>query len=263
MGYRILTDQVLSPFGYNKTPAWVEYNWIEVEHRRYEKRGELHYRQPGDALWPLEWPLAELARRRRAVGSLVWSAQYQGAPTTPEGNLFKRGAWWHIDAGELPETEMTVRFWDLGYADAPDANYTVGALMHRAGGRIIIADVERFRATPGERDRRIKATAERDGDGVIIGLPNDQGQIAHFSEHVLPGYYIEEVKEIKDQLSRAVPFAARVEAQDVLLVRASWNAAFVNEAAEFPGARHDDQVDSASNGYSIMVDPRFAPLAFA
>ena len=46
-------------------------------------------------------------------------------------------------------------------------------------------------------------------------------------------------------------------------MRAEWNVPFINEAAEFPGARHDDQVDSAGNGYSIIVDPRFAPLAFA
>ena len=71
------------------------------------------------------------------------------------------------------------------------------------------------------------------------------------------------MKEIKDKLSRAVPFAARVEAQDVTLVRAEWNAPFINEAAEFPGSRHDDQVDSAGNAYSIIVDPRYAPLAFA
>ena len=43
-GYRILTDQVLCPFGYNKTPTWIEFKWIEVEHRKYEKRGEQYYR---------------------------------------------------------------------------------------------------------------------------------------------------------------------------------------------------------------------------
>ncbi len=31
MGYHILTDQILSPFGYNKTPTRIEFNWIEVE----------------------------------------------------------------------------------------------------------------------------------------------------------------------------------------------------------------------------------------
>ena len=220
-------------------------------------------RQPGDPLWPQEWPLDELAKRRKAVGSLVWAAQYQGAPSTPEGNLFKREWWQRLSPDQMPETDMSVRFWDLGYSDAPAADYTVGALMHRAGERIIISDVNRFRATPGERDKRIKATAAGDGKGVIIGLPNDQGQIAHFAEHVLQGFYIQEVKEIKDKLSRAVPFAARVEAKDVFLVDAPWNAAFINEAAEFPGSRHDDQVDSGSNAYSIIVDPRFAPLAFA
>ena len=220
-------------------------------------------RVEGDALWPEVWPLEELAKRRKAVGSLVWSAQYQGAPSTPEGNLFKREWWQRLSPDQMPETDMSVRFWDLGYSDAPAADYTVGSLMHRAGERIIISDVKRFRATPGERDKRIKATAAADGEGVIIGLPNDQGQIAHFEEHVLQGHYIEEVKEIKDKLSRAVPFAARVEAKDVFLVDAPWNAAFINEAAEFPGSRHDDQVDSGSNAYSIIVDPRFAPLAFA
>ena len=220
-------------------------------------------REPGDVLWPEEWPAEELARRRKAVGGLVWAAQYQGSPTTPEGNIFRRGWWRYIDAGEMPKTDMSIRFWDLGYSDAPDADYTVGSLMHRAGDRIIISDVDRFRLTAGKRDKRIKETAARDGHGVIIGLPNDQGQIAHFEEHVLQGHYIEEVKEIKDKLSRAVPFAARVEGGDVYLVRAGWNTDFVNEAAEFPGGAHDDQVDSPANAYSIVVDPRFAPLAFA
>ena len=36
MDYRILTDQVLSPFGYNLTPTRIEFNWIEVQHRKYE-----------------------------------------------------------------------------------------------------------------------------------------------------------------------------------------------------------------------------------
>ena len=44
MGYRYLTDNVLSPFGYNKTPTWIEYNWIEIEYKRHKQRGELHYR---------------------------------------------------------------------------------------------------------------------------------------------------------------------------------------------------------------------------
>ena len=45
MGYRILTDQVLGPFGYNKTPTWIEYKWIEVKyikHKGDEKRKRIN-----------------------------------------------------------------------------------------------------------------------------------------------------------------------------------------------------------------------------
>ena len=44
MGYRYLTDNVLSPFDYNKTPTWIEYEWIEIEYKADNGRGELHYR---------------------------------------------------------------------------------------------------------------------------------------------------------------------------------------------------------------------------
>ncbi len=47
------------------------------------------------------------------------------------------------------------------------------------------------------------------------------------------------------------------------LVTGDWNADFVNGHADFPGGRCDDQVDPAANGYSLITDPRFAPLVVA
>lgn len=61
----------------------------------------------------------------------------------------------------------------------------------------------------------------------------------------------------------AAGYPARVEAGDVYLVTGDWNADFVNGHADFPGGRCDDQVDPAANGYSLITDPRFAPLVVA
>ena len=83
------------------------------------------------------------------------------------------------------------------------------------------------------------------------------------SRYVLPGYLIEAVKERRSKPERAVSYAARVEAGDVHLVRAGWNSAYINELAEFPTGRHDDQVDPSANGYTLITDPRFQPLIFA
>ena len=58
-------------------------------------------RQVGEALWPEKWPVARLDRRRQAVGSVTWNAQYQGRPGDPKGRLFLRNYWRHCGADEL------------------------------------------------------------------------------------------------------------------------------------------------------------------
>ena len=171
----------------------------------------------------------------------------------------------------MPPADVDLRIWDLGYTENA-GDWTCGVRLQYTyrTGQIVIRDVDRFRYSSGPRDARIKATAERDGHGVIIGLPGDLGQIEHFQEHVLQGYRIEDVQETSSKLVRVLKsgFPARVEAGDVFLVRDTpdrppWNADFVNEHADFPGGRHDDQVDPSANGYSLLTDPRFVPLAFA
>ena len=72
------------------------------------------------------------------------------------------------------------------------------------------------------------------------------GQVDHFREYVLPGYLIGPVKARKSKPERA-----------------GWNGADVNELTEFPTGRLDDQVDPSANGYTLIADPRFQPLAFA
>lgn len=80
---------------------------------------------------------------------------------------------------------------------------------------------------------------------------------------------IEAITESKDKLVRALKsgYPARVEGGDVYLVRDTparpWNTTYVNELADFPGGSHDDQVDPSVNGYSLITDPRFAPLIVA
>ena len=92
--------------------------------------------------------------------------------------------------------------------------------------------------------RKIRDTAAR--DGVIIALPDDMGQVDHFREYVLPGDLIGPAKARKSKPERA-----------------GWNGADVNELTEVPTSRLDDQVDPSANGYTLITDPRFQPLAFA
>jgi hypothetical protein len=54
------------------------------------------------------------------------------------------------------------------------------------------------------------------------------------------------------KVQRAEPFAAAVEAGNVLLVRGAWNDAFVDECRAFPAGAHDDQVDATADGFAWL-----------
>ena len=54
-----------------------------------ERNDPLH-RPEGAALWPSRFPLAELERRREAIGSYEWLAQFQPRPVSDEDGTFGR-----------------------------------------------------------------------------------------------------------------------------------------------------------------------------
>ena len=73
-------------------------------------------REPGAALCPKRFSTVALLELKADVGSLVWSAEYQGAPTLPEGGMFKRHWLPIVDAA--PAEGRAVRYWDkAGQAD--------------------------------------------------------------------------------------------------------------------------------------------------
>ncbi|MFL9998464.1 phage terminase large subunit [Paraburkholderia sediminicola] len=54
--------------------------------------------------------------------------------------------------------------------------------------------------------------------------------------------------ETDDKVTRAEPFAAQVNAGNILMLRADWNAALIAELRAFPFGTHDDQADALSRG---------------
>ena len=232
-------------------------NWHELRLPALAEADDPLQRQPGAALWP-EWEDATaLARKREAVGSRVWQAQYQQAPAPDEGALFPVA---RIGITEsLPEDSRMVRAWDLAATEAASGNdpdWTVGLkLAFAIDGSVIIADVIRFRGGPHAVSDCILRTAQHDGHAVAVGLPQDPGQagkqqVAWLSQK-LAGYTVIASPETGAKLTRALPVAALVEAGRVRMLRAAWNQALLNELRDFPHGRKDDQVDALSRAFAM------------
>ena len=161
-----------------------------------------------------------------------------------------------------------VRAWDLAATEInienKDPDRTAGVLMGRmANGQYIVLDVKRIAANASHVRAIVKNTAETDKAEYNcrrIQLEQDPGQAG--KEQVqsyikfLAGYNVKSRPVSGSKITRAEPFAAQWQQGNVLLLEGSWNETFLDELEGFPDALHDDQVDAASDAFSVIAYAR-------
>jgi predicted phage terminase large subunit-like protein len=214
--------------------------------------------EDGTALWPEKHSVEEL-RRMEAASPYTFAGQYQQRPAPAEGGLFKPDRIEVIDA--LPaDAHGFVRGWDLAsVVNAGD--WTAGPRIGRlTDGRYVIADMVRVQEGPDQRDATMKATATRDGIGTKISIPQDPGQagktqVAYLTK-MFAGYRVTASPESGDKVTRAEPFASQVNVGNVVMVRAPWNSALIDEMRMFPNGAFDDQIDGCSRAFAELIAKR-------
>lgn len=246
--------------------------WENVSIPALAEEGDAIGRAEGEPLCPELHPLEQLLEAQQS-NSRSFSAIYQQRPIDLTGDFFKGLETCPI--GEPPAlTEFTglCRFWDLASTEAQagsDPDWTVGALMGRRNdGRFWVLDVVRDRLGPQGVRNLIRQTAERDGTGVVVRLEREGGASGKIAADAiitdeLAGYPARAIKPTVGKAERAEPLAAQVEAGNVSIARAGWNAAFLAELRSFPDGDHDDQVDAASGAFSEVALRKPSPILFA
>jgi predicted phage terminase large subunit-like protein len=214
----------------------------------------------GELIWPSHISRTEIEELRSSLGSYAYAGQVQQRPAPREGGMFKRH--WIRSCEQLPPQRVKVRAWDLaGSITGFDPDWTVGVLMSRTPeGWLFIEDIQRFRATPGEVERQIKATALLDGRNTTVVLPQDPGsagkaQVSYLARS-LQGFRVKSNRATGDKETRAGPFASQCEHGNVLMLRAPWNEELLAEICTFPNGRHDDIVDALSDAFNELAETR-------
>ena len=228
-------------------------------------------RQPVEALWPAKYPLAELRRRRAGIGEYDFAALYQGQPTPAGGGLFK-SEWFAgrvLDA--LPAIMRVARGWDTAGTEG-GGDWTVGTKIGEefvmnihakeleSTGRFIVCDVVRKQLGPDGVDKLIRITAELDGVGCAQREEKEGGSagltVINVRAKALVGFDYAGVPVTGSKVTRSKPFRSQCEAGNVYLLRAPWNALYVNELTHFPTGTHDDQVDASSCAFNaVLLEP--------
>ena len=229
--------------------------------------GELDHRTHGGVLWPDRFPDEALTALEKSMGAYAVAGQNQQRPAPRTGGMFERD-WFEI-VDSLPDDARAIRYWDLAATapkDGSDPDWTVGLLMAEHEGVFWIADVERFRGSALDVEKRIKQTAEKDERRTPVYIEEEGGSsgkivIDNYQRRVLQGFAVRGVRPAAAKDVRAQPFAAACEAGHVKLVRGRWNAAFLDEvetAFANVGA-HDDQIDAAAAAHALLTEGQGAP----
>jgi len=194
--------------------------------------------------------------RRAQLETGDWSIRQGGA-------IFQR-QWFRI-VDRAPAGLRRVRFWDLAATAEPtrtdllyDPDYTVGALLGQAhDGTVYVLDVVRRRLDPHDVKRLVRQTAELDGREVVIGMEQESGasgkSVISDYRRGLAGFVFQPRLPYADKVTRAAPYASYAEGGGVRLVRAPWNAAFLQEHEQFPLGEHDDAVDACSWAFFLLT----------
>ena len=207
-------------------------------------------RQPGDALCPERYDLDALQDRRRVLGEYGFNALFQQRPSPPAGGLFKR-SWWQ-PYRELPQLERIITSWDLTFKDGPNTDYVVGLVIGQKGSSFYLLDCIRDRLDITETIPAIVNTFNRYKPVATIVEDKANGPaVISMLKTKIPGLIA--VNPQGGKFSRAAAISPMIEAGNVYIPeRSTWGSLLIEEAATFPNAAHDDQVDALSQGLSWL-----------
>lgn len=231
-------------------------DWVVIDYPAIAEKDEKH-RKKGEPLHPERFSLNRLIKIMKAIGSRAWSALYQGRPLSADGDIFKTEMLQVIKAIPAGVIIRKVRAWDLAATDG-SGDYTAGVLIGKGSDdRYYILDVVRGQYSALKVQEVLKATASCDGYDVEIHLPQDPAatgkMIAQMFVGLLAGFIVKAERVNGDKVTRASPFAAQVEAGNVVMLEGAWNKAFKDELADFPLGKNDDQVDAASDSFNELT----------
>lgn len=216
-----------------------------------------YYRR--NLLDPIRLTRKVLKNARADLGEFGFAGQMLQRPVPRGGGMFKVD---RMKVSEVVSVKMkrTVRFWDKAGTSKGGA-FTVGVKMGLAeDGTYWILHVIRDQWEASRRENQIKQAAAIDGYRVKVGLEQEPGSAGKESAantvKNLAGFRVEAVRATGDKEMRADTFATQVNAGNVYIIEAPWNAEYIEELRYFPRSTYKDQVDASSGAFTMLTKPR-------
>ena len=215
------------------------------------------HRKKGEALHPERYPISELQKLMKAVGSRDWEALYQQHPMPVTGGIFKR-EWFrfYIPGDEPKQFDQVIQSWDLSFKKTDTSDDVAGGVLGRLGADIYLLDcdsrqrgfVETKMAFEVMWNKWPQALAK-----IVEDKANGPALIDSLARTV-PGIIAWKPRGSKTERANSV--APVVEAGNFWVPDprfCPWSQRYIDQMCNFPGVTHDDMVDMTTQGIDYLI----------
>lgn len=231
-------------------------NWVVVSLPAIAEVDE-SFRRAGEPLWPERFPLPDLQRIRRSIGSAAWASLYQQRPSAAEGTIFKRD-WVRTYREPPPSFERIVQSWDTAFKTGAENDYSVVTTWGSAETGHYLLSLWRARVEFPELKRQLSSQAEQWKPHAILVEDKASGQSLIQELKLATRFPILPVKVDSDKRARAEAVTPMFEAGRIFVPEsAPWLQDYLDELAVFPAGVHDDAVDSTTQALNYLREQSY------
>jgi len=249
-------DEVENPGGWR----WVNIAGL-IETAEQKEQDPLE-REIGESHWPSNtaFSVDMLMAQKKTMGSLAFSALYQGNPVAAEGQIIKDGWICRANAAQCPSFDFTWLAVDCAFSEKEMADETaicVASISHRAPGKVFIRDIITGRLSFPDLIAKVKYLYTYFDAKVLCIEKAASGQSLIQMLKKEAKIPIEEMKPLKSKTIRLQAVAPLLEFNRVQFVEGDWIDPFLKELTAFPFVKHDDRTDAftwALTYFSMKMD---------
>jgi len=216
----------------------------------------------GRSLWPEQWPIEQLVKKKNSMSPKYWNSQYMQDPVSEEGALLKREWWQTWEEDYIPSCEFIIMTLDGAFTTTSQSNFsaiTVFGVFYRddANGSprpaLILLDTFNERVEfPDLKKTALKFYKEWKPDAFVIeakasglpllqelrlmGVPVQDYTPSRASSAMLSNDKVARVSGITDIFASGMVWAPDTR----------WAHEVIEQCAKFPNGAYDDLVDCVS-----------------
>jgi predicted phage terminase large subunit-like protein len=204
------------------------------------------------SLWPEQWPLDQLKKKKAAMDARYWNAQYMQQPTSESAALIKRSHWRIWEPEDPPRCEFIIQSWDTAHEAKTTADYTActtwGVWYNEEEGNrasVILLDAFKDRMEfPELKEVALKQYKEWKPDAFLVEKKAAGAPLIQELRRM--GIPVDEFTPSRgnDKIARLNAITDLFASGTVWAPDRRWAKDVIEEVVAFPVGEHDDYVDT-------------------